>query len=217
MFQTNGIQLKWLGHDTFRISYENKNIYIDPFRVSATAYDANIVLISHNHYDHLSIEDLNKVINENTIIVCGEECIESLKNINVKDTIIVHPDDKIEVMGMLIEAVNSYNINKSFHPKSATRVGFIITINNTRIYHAGDTDLIPEMKSIKPDIALLPVSGTYVMNADEAALAVNEYLKPKINAIPMHYGAIVGSIEDAKRFKESVKVCDVVLLEKQVD
>ena len=105
------------------------------------------------------------------------------------------------VKGLTIEAVPAYNTNKKFHPKSDGKIGFVFSINGRRIYHAGDTDMIPEMESIGPDIALVPVSGTYVMNAEEAADAVNDLIRPKKVAIPMHYNAIVGTEEDAKKFK----------------
>ena len=114
---------------------------------------------------------------------------------------------------MVVEAVPAYNTNKKFHPKSDNKLGFIITINNLRIYHCGDTDSIPEMKSFKPDIALVPVSGTYVMTEEEAAKTVNELIKPSLLAIPMHYGSIVGNLDNAVKFKEMVTICDVQILD----
>ncbi|MER3407921.1 MAG: Zn-dependent hydrolase, partial [Nitrososphaera sp.] len=106
------------------------------------------------------------------------------------------------------------NTNKSFHPEADRKVGFVVTLNGLRIYHAGDTDEIPEMAQVKPDVALVPVSGTYVMTADEAARAVNEKIKPRMLAIPMHYASIVGSEKDAERFKQLVRVCPVEILKK---
>lgn len=214
MYSYNDIQLRWLGHDGFKISHNNSHIYIDPYRIDRSTNDANILLISHNHYDHLSIEDIKKVINNNTIIIAAEECSESLKDISSEEIRKVRPGDKITLNQYKIEVVEAYNVDKNYHPKDDRKVGFIITIDNTRIYHAGDTDLIPEMEIFGSDIALVPVSGTYVMTAEEAALAVNNYIKPKV-AIPMHYNSIVGSTEDAKKFKELVKTADVVVLEKE--
>lgn len=214
MYSYNDIQLRWLGHDGFKISHNNSQIYIDPYRIDRSTNDANILLISHNHYDHLSIEDIKKVINNNTIIIAAEECSESLKDISSEEIRKVRPGDKITLNQYKIEVVEAYNVDKNYHPKDDRKVGFIITIDNTRIYHAGDTDLIPEMETFGSDIALVPVSGTYVMTAEEAALAVNNYIKPKI-AIPMHYNSIVGSTEDAKKFKELVKTAEVVVLEKE--
>jgi L-ascorbate metabolism protein UlaG (beta-lactamase superfamily) len=133
---------------------------------------------------------------------------------------IVRAGDKVNVQGIAIEAVAAYNTNKinpdtrkPFHPKEDNKIGFVVTINDVRIYHAGDTDAIQEMKNIQTDIALLPVSGTYVMTAEEAAEAV-KMIKPKI-AIPMHFGAIVGSEKDAEKFKQLVKECDVKILGKE--
>jgi L-ascorbate metabolism protein UlaG (beta-lactamase superfamily) len=124
---------------------------------------------------------------------------------------VVQPGDKLTVSGIPIEAVPSYNTNKNFHPKEKGWLGFIVTVEGVRIYHAGDTDRIPEMASFQVDIALLPVSGTYVMTAEEAVEAAR-LMKPRV-AIPMHYGAIVGSADDAKRFSEALHgTCQVVVL-----
>ena len=127
----------------------------------------------------------------------------------------VAPGDRATVKGIKIEIVAAYNTNKAFHPKQDGKVGFVITLNGLRVYHCGDTDEISEMSEVKPDVALVPVSGTYVMTADEAAKAVDGRIKPKMLAIPMHYAAIVGSEEDAKRFKEMVKACPVEILAKE--
>jgi L-ascorbate metabolism protein UlaG (beta-lactamase superfamily) len=127
----------------------------------------------------------------------------------------VSPGDKLAVQGLTIEAVPAYNTNKTFHPKVDGKLGFVLTMNNLRIYHAGDTDDIPEMAKVNPDIALVPVSGTYVMTAEEAARAVNENIKPKQLAIPMHYGAIVGSENDAKTFSQKVTACAVKILNQE--
>ncbi|MEW6605696.1 MAG: MBL fold metallo-hydrolase, partial [Thermoproteota archaeon] len=127
----------------------------------------------------------------------------------------VAPGDKVTVQGMPVEAIAAYNTNKKFHPKADKKVGFVITINDMRIYHTGDADDIPEMSTAKPDVALVPVSGTYVMTAEEAAKAINEKIKPKKLAIPMHYGSIVGSEQDAIRFKQLVTVCPVQVLNRE--
>jgi L-ascorbate metabolism protein UlaG (beta-lactamase superfamily) len=127
----------------------------------------------------------------------------------------VEPGDKLTVQGIPIEAVSSYNTNKKFHPKADGKVGFVFNLSNQVVYHAGDTDVIPEMGLINPDIAFVPVSGTYVMTAEEAAQAVNEFIKPKKLAIPMHYGSIVGTEKDAERFGELVKVCNTKILQRE--
>jgi L-ascorbate metabolism protein UlaG (beta-lactamase superfamily) len=218
MLEYNGVKFQWLGHDGYKLTVEGKvTVYIDPYQISNSHHnkkDADIVLISHNHYDHLSMDDLKHIIGNNTTIVAATECIEQLKIINPRETKGVAPSDKLTVHGITIETVPAYNTNKQFHPKADGKVGFIIILNDVRIYHTGDTDVIPEMSAAEPDIALVPVSGTYVMTAEEAARAVNEKIKPKKLAIPMHYGSIVGSEKDAAKFKDLVTVCSVEILEK---
>lgn len=203
-----------ISHDTFRIA-GSKLIYTDPFKVSKRE-EADIVMLSHEHFDHLSREDLEKVINPATEVVASPLCREGLKELRTKPPVYLDPGGKVTFSKVEIDAVPAYNVNKfrepghAFHPMGEKRLGFVFTMDGTRVYYAADTDLIPEMNSIKCDIALLPVSGTYVMTAEEAAQAA-EVLKPKI-AVPMHYGAIVGSDDDAKKFKSLVKCCQVEIV-----
>jgi L-ascorbate metabolism protein UlaG (beta-lactamase superfamily) len=203
-----------IAHDTFRIA-GSQVLYTDPYKV--TKHDkADIVLISHEHFDHLAMDDLHKVASAETIIVASSICRKGLEGIKVKAIHYLDPGGKFSSGTVQIEAVPAYNTNKGpepgklFHPKEDKRLGFIITMDGTRVYFAGDTDVIPEMKSIRCDIALLPVSGTYVMTAEEAAEAAR-ILNPKI-VVPMHYGAIAGSDADAKKFKSLVKNCQVEII-----
>jgi len=218
MLDFNGIQIRWLGHDGYRILAGGKTIYIDPYQLSKAQQgknDANIVLISHNHFDHLSTDDLKQVMGKKTSIIAAKECVDQLKGAGAAEVKGVLPGDRVAVQGVAVEVTAAYNTNKKFHPKADNKVGFVITINNTRVYHTGDTDDIPEMSAVRPDIALVPVSGTYVMTAEEAARAVNEKIKPKKLAIPMHYGAIVGSEKDATTFKQLVTACSVQILDRE--
>ena len=215
----NNIEIHWLGHDSFKIVTDNNRvIYIDPYKLSKVNHkknDAELVLISHNHFDHLSIEDIRHVINDNTKIIAALECREKLSQEGFTNVKNVEPGQVIHEDGINIEAVHAYNIDKNFHPKEDKKIGFIITCNNTRIYHAGDSDKISEMSKFTPDIALVPVSGVYVMTAEEAADCVNTLLKPTMIAIPMHYGSIVGNVDDALQFKKLVNKCKVEILNQE--
>jgi len=186
----------WLGHDSFRIEDLGKQIYIDPWKLSAKAVKADYVFVTHSHYDHFSIEDINKIKTDSTKIIGPADVAKEVG----KNAIGISPDQEITLDQLKIKAIPAYNIGKKFHPRENNWVGFIITLSDgISIYHAGDTDFIPEMKSLRVDIALLPVSGTYVMTAEEAIEAANAF-QPQI-AIPMHYGEIVGSQKDAEKFK----------------
>jgi L-ascorbate metabolism protein UlaG (beta-lactamase superfamily) len=199
-------EITWLGHDGFLIKGDGKAIVIDPFQVKQCE-PADIILVSHEHFDHCSPEDIQKIQKASTVIVTEADSAKKLSG----DVRVVRPGDKLTVSGIPIEAVPAYNTNKNFHPKQNGWLGFIVTVEGVRIYHAGDTDLIPEMGSVRADIALLPVSGTYVMTAEEAVEAAKT-IKPEL-VIPMHYGAIVGSADDARRFSDALAgTCEVVVL-----
>lgn len=188
-----------LYHSSIRINKE-KTIYIDPFKIDRNYNDADIVFITHDHYDHYSEEDIDKVINENTTIIIPEELLTKLlkKGINKNAIITVEPNEKYVVQGIKFETIPAYNTNKTFHPKKNGWVGYIIIINGIRYYIAGDTDITEENKQVKCDVAFVPVGGTYTMDFKEAASLINE-IKPKI-AIPIHYGSIVGTEQDAIDF-----------------
>ena len=190
-------QLQWLGHDGFRINAE-QTIYIDPYELRDPT-PADLVLITHEHFDHCSPEDIARIQHEGTRIVTEKDSAAKLSG----DITVLAPGERTAVGGVDIEAVPAYNLDKQFHPKANGWLGFILTIGGTRIYHAGDTDHIPEMADIDTDIALLPVSGTYVMTAEEAVGATLD-IGPKL-AIPMHYGGIVGSDSDADIFRDALE------------
>lgn len=190
-------KIVWLGHDGFRID-ANKTVYIDPYQIEEGPV-ADLILITHEHFDHCSPDDVAKIQQSGSVIVTEKDSAAKLSG----DVRVVKVGDTLTIDNMTIQAVPAYNTNKDFHPRSNGWLGFIVEVDGVKVYHAGDTDFIPEMKNFNTDIALLPVSGTYVMTADEAveaALAIN----PKV-AIPMHYGAIVGGGQDAENFKKALE------------
>lgn len=203
VYRFQDVEISWLGHDSFRIK-KDLIIYVDPYQIRGGP-PADIVLITHDHFDHLSLDDLKKVVTEKTTVVAAKHCEKELKKLGKGTVRYVSPGDEVSIGNVRVKAVHAYNVNKFrepgkvFHPKEYGGVGYVVTVGNVSIYHAGDTDHIPEMKELKVDVALLPVSGTYVMTAAEAAEAAKT-IKPK-TAIPMHYGAIVGSEKDAEEFK----------------
>lgn len=210
--QINGIDISLIYHDSIKIKTD-KTIYIDPYRIDGEK--ADIILITHEHQDHLSIEDISKLIKDNTTIVATQNCLSKLTRFENAKIKIVKPNSSFEVDNIKVDTVPAYNTNKfrapnlPFHPKEDESVGYILTINNTRIYHAGDTDNIPELGNIHNiDVAFIPVSGTYVMTWQEAVEAV-KIIKPKI-AIPIHYntehhGHIIGLKQDAENFKKALE------------
>ena len=210
MYEHKGIKITWLGHDGFKIQDGSETLVVDPFKLGHEAR-ADYLLISHEHFDHCNSDDIKKVLKASTTVLAIPACKGELEKAGAKNVKTVKPGDTIKVGNFEVRAIPAYNTNKfrepgkPFHPKSEGKVGYIIkTKNGTTIYHTGDTDLIPEMDNLKPDIALLPVSGTYVMTVEEALQAAHR-IKPKV-VIPMHWGTIVGSKSDAENFKKNAKV-----------
>jgi len=215
LYEYGGVKISWLGHDGFKIK-NGKVVYIDPYEIKG-GEKADILLISHDHDDHCSPEDVERIVSEKTTVVTTAESKRKLAKTKAKEIRVAKPGEKIAIDDISIETVPAYNVNKfrspgqPFHPKQNEMLGFITTMNGVRIYHAGDTDLIPEMERFNVDIACIPVSGTYVMTAEEAAESTRR-IKPKI-AIPMHYGSIVGDAGDAEKFKRLAS-CEVQILSK---
>ena len=191
--------VKVLFHSSIRINKE-KIIYIDPYNIDIKYNDADLIFITHSHYDHYSKEDIEKVKKEDTIIIVPEELEERVLSdgFAVDNIISVTPNNEYEAKGIKFETVPAYNVTKQFHPKSNRWVGYILTIKEKRYYIAGDTDITEENKKVQCDVAFVPVGGTFTMTAREAAELVNE-IKPKI-AVPIHYGSIVGTKQDAIDF-----------------
>lgn len=189
------IDIKWLGHSGFKLkNSQGKIVYIDPYNISEESESADFIFITHSHYDHCSIEDIQKIANDGTIVICPADVSSKMRHINSRVEIkIAEPTTKMqfEEEGIKFWCIPAYNLNKSSHTREEDWVGYVLDLNGVRIYHAGDTDIIPEMKSLSTsniDIAILPIGGTYTMNAGEAAKAAG-LIKPKL-AIPMHFGSI---------------------------
>ncbi len=190
-------KITWLGHSSFRIS-NGKTIYIDPWRLKKSEPKADIILITHDHFDHLSVPDIDKIKKKDSILVAKPSIKPQLSG----DVRTVKPGDKLQLGNITIQAVYAYNPSKPFHPKDSGNVGYIITMNGESIYHTGDTEFIEEMKSLKADILLVPVGGKYTADAGNAVKIV-QAVNPKI-AIPMHWGTLddVGGKEAAEEFKK---------------
>jgi len=194
VFEQNSIRIR----DTMGV------IYIDPFRVPETPHDASFILITHDHYDHFSEEDIAKVAGDETVLVVPEKMAGKAGSVSnlVSKTVTVKPGMKTEIDGLDVETVAAYNLLKPFHVKSAEWVGYILNIDGTRIYIAGDTDATKEAKAVKCDVAMVPIGGTYTMDAKKAAEFINE-ISPSV-AIPVHYGKLVGNPEDGDTFASEV-------------
>ena len=190
--------------NSIRIKSDVGMIYIDPFKIDDETHDADFILITHDHYDHFSSEDIAKVKNDTTVLVVTEKMeAKAVKESGIKEIETVKPGTYHEIGNLELETIPMYNILKPFHPKAAGWVGYILKINGKRIYIAGDTDATKEAKEVICDIALVPIGGTYTMDAKKAAELVNE-INPEV-AIPTHYGSIVGKLSDAKVFAANVK------------
>ncbi|MCK4692072.1 MAG: MBL fold metallo-hydrolase [Anaerolineales bacterium] len=197
--------LHWLGHDSFRID-QPIVIYLDPWRLPPGSPAADLILVSHEHHDHCSPEDVERVRKDSTTVITNHTAAADLS----PPVTVLQVGESMEVRGVTVEAIPAYNIGKPFHRKQAGHLGFVITLGEERLYFTGDADYIPEMDNIVCDVALLPVSGKYVMTAEEAAQAA-EAIQPKV-AIPMHYGAgVVGTKEDAERFRDLSPVPVVIM------
>jgi L-ascorbate metabolism protein UlaG (beta-lactamase superfamily) len=203
--------IRWFGHAAFLIE-DGKNIYIDPYDLPGDVPPADIILITHDHSDHFSPDDIEAILKPSTVVV-SIDCVRDKAPESIENFQTIMTGDTIVVKGTHVEVVPAYNQNKKFHPKDKGYVGFVLDVGGRRIYHAGDTDLIPEMNDIDADIALLPIGGTYTMDARAAAMAA-KIIKPRV-AIPMHWGKIVGTAEDAEEFKTRCDIPVVVLKEEK--
>jgi L-ascorbate metabolism protein UlaG (beta-lactamase superfamily) len=199
-------RIEWLGHASFRIQTTKGIIYIDPWKTSG-APKADLILVTHSHPDHLSVDDISKLKKDNTIIIGSKDIVKS-----VPDAVGVLPGNTKKVGPIVVEAVRAYNLEKEFHPRENDWLGIIVEVDGMRIDHTGDTDAIPEMRDLDNiDVVLIPVGGTYTMDPPEAAEAVSMF--DPVKAIPMHWGDIIGEKNDAEKFRDLVE-CEVEIPKK---
>ncbi|NLV74399.1 MAG: MBL fold metallo-hydrolase [Chloroflexi bacterium] len=191
--------IHWLGHASFRLNLSGVVVYVDPWRLHSSKIKADVVLITHDHHDHLSMTDLKKISTPETVIVYAAR---EEKQLPGSKAIRVTPGEKLTIGEIEVETVPAYNIGKAFHPREAGYVGYIVRHNGRSIYHAGDTDKIPEMADLGCDVALLPIGGKYTMDVPEAIAAV-ALIKPGV-AVPMHYGQVTPSDRDEVRFAQGL-------------
>ncbi|MHB8231394.1 MAG: MBL fold metallo-hydrolase [bacterium] len=209
MFNYKGLEVKRFCHDSFLIKAGKINIYFDPFKLHGDEPKADYIFISHEHFDHFSPDDIHKILKDSTVLFMNEMTHKEIDSLIDNKITIISPGEEVDFKDLHIEGMPAYNTNKFrepgkvYHPKEDKKLGFIVTFNGVKIYHAGDTDLIPEMDNLASkniDLLLIPVSGTYVMTPAEAIESALK-IKAKIS-IPMHYGTIVGDKKQAEEFKE---------------
>lgn len=198
------LTLTWLGHASFMLE-STRRVYVDPWKLG-DGEPADVVVVTHSHYDHLSMQDVAKVSGDHTVILAPPDAAAKLAG----DVRVLVPGQRVELDEVTVEGVAAYNIGKKFHPKGNRWLGVIIEMDALRIYNAGDTDVVPEMQQLGAiDVALLPIGGTYTMDATEAAQAARQ-INPR-RAIPYHWGDIVGTDADAQAFADACD-CPVSIL-----
>lgn len=226
MYEYEGIIIHWLGHDAFWLEAKGLNIYLDPYKLEKSSLPkADIIITTHDHFDHLNVEAINLISNENTVLIGPKICQEKLTTEieSKKETLELNPGGTVKVSDIKISAIAAYNFHRfrdpktktPFHPKEAGHIGPILNIDGITIYHAGDTDKIVEMQNLKPTIALIPISGTYVMDVPEAVEAAREI--GALVTIPMHIGRGIGSLSFIEDFKEQLHDMEVATLELEED
>ncbi len=189
-----------------------KILYFDPFKIEQSSHDADIIFITHSHYDHFDINSINNIKKDTTIIVVPKSMEKELENIDIKEIIYMNPNEEVNIEDINIKTIPSYNKLKPFHPKRNNWIGYIVTYNNISYYVAGDTDKTEDNEKVHCDVALVPIGGHYTMDVKEASELL-KIVSPKV-VIPTHYGSIIGNIEDAKALKDILSDTDIDVIEK---
>ena len=201
----------WLGHDSFRLD-GTATVYIDPWKLPAGSPPASLVLVTHDHFDHLSLPDIDAIAGPDTVVVGPASVTGQVRSL---ETVTVAPGDSASVAGVEVLAVPAYNLDKfrapgePYHPRESGGVGYVVALDGVRYYHAGDTDVVPEMADVRCDVAFLPVGGKFTMTWEEAVEAC-DLIGPAV-AVPMHYGEIIGDSRDAERFRDHSRVPVTIL------
>jgi L-ascorbate metabolism protein UlaG (beta-lactamase superfamily) len=203
--------IHWLGHDSFRLD-GGVTVYIDPWKLRAGQPAADLILVTHDHFDHLSLPDIRSIAGGDTVVVGPASVTAQLSGL---ETVTVAPGESVDVAGVEVLAVPAYNMDKfrapgqPYHPRESGGVGYVVALDGVRYYHAGDTDAVPEMADVHCEVALLPVGGKFTMTWEEAAEACE--LIDTEAAVPMHYGEVIGDIRDAERFRDHCRVPVTIL------
>lgn len=196
---------------SIRLGFD-KVIYFDPYKIETDRHDADIIFITHNHYDHMDNESIEKVKNDITIVVAPKSMEDVISKIEFSDYIYLEPFDETNLDNINIKTIPAYNNEKQFHPRINNWLGYIVTIDNTTYYIAGDTDITEEANNIKCDIAFIPIGGHFTMDVKEATELVKR-INPKI-VIPIHYGSIIGEPIYGKVLKENLSNTNIKVIEK---
>ncbi len=190
----------------------HKTVYFDPYKIENDIHDADIIFITHNHYDHMDNESIEKIKNEDTIIVAPKSMEEIIKKIEFKNYILLNPNEETNIDNINIKTIPAYNKEKQFHPRNNNWLGYIVKIDNITYYIAGDTDVTLEAENVKCDIAFIPIGGHFTMDVDEATELIKK-INPKI-VIPIHYGSIIGEKTFGKKLKENLSNTNIQVIEK---
>lgn len=194
-------EVKVLNHSSIKISGK-RILYFDPFEITEESHDADIIFITHDHFDHYSPEDIRKILKSDTVLVMPESMKGQEKKAEASSCEFIAPNGTAEINELKVKAIPAYNRLKPFHTKGKNFVGYLVTMKDVTYYVAGDTDMTPDNQEVKCDVALVPVGGKYTMNYKEAAKLVNQMM-PRL-VVPTHYGKVVGSPDDGKKFAELV-------------
>jgi L-ascorbate metabolism protein UlaG (beta-lactamase superfamily) len=203
--------IHWLGHDSFRLD-GSVTVYIDPWKLRAGQPAAGVILVTHDHFDHLSLADIAAIAGPDTVVIGPASVTAQVGDLAV---VTLAPGETADVRGVGVTAVPAYNLDKFrepghvYHSREAGGLGYVVALDGVRYYHAGDTDAVPEMADVHCDVALLPVGGTYTMTAEEAAGACE--LIDAQAAVPMHYGEVVGDDRDAELFRDRCRIPVTIL------